>query len=155
LIEVMLAVFVISICLLGVLKLMSTSQRSLTDSLGSLQAQASGEELLQQIRLMRWDQGSVPGVQMSLTGVPLPQVTSAFPPTPRVALEHWSGYTDVDNSRLPFGPFTRSVQVRFVRLNPRNNLVVNHNPQHRKRVTVQVTSRHSTATVTSVFYNLP
>jgi prepilin-type N-terminal cleavage/methylation domain-containing protein len=153
LVELMIAVFVISICLLGVLKLMNRSQRSLTESEGSLQAQSSGEALMQQIRQTRWNAGSVPGARLLL--ITPPSVTAPVPrPNPPQALEDWNGYEDTDDSRGAFGPFRRSVRVEFVRLAGRN-LRPTSTPQHRKMVTVTVRGKTASTTITSVFYNLP
>jgi type II secretory pathway pseudopilin PulG len=153
LIEAMIAFMVTSICLMGVIKLMSKSQRSLTQSIGSLQAQASAEELLQQIRLMRWDRGSVPGTRMALT-VP-PRVTSTSCAAP-VGVEDWNGCPGlIDNSRPAFGPFQLRVRVDFVDFDVAGNLFIPPGASHRKRVTVTAFGRTSTATITSIFYNLP
>lgn len=153
LVEALIAFMVTSICLMGVIKLMSKSQRSLTQSIGSLQAQASAEERLQQIRLMRWDRGSIPGIRMDLTAPPTLTSVSCSAP---VAVEDWNGCPDlVDNSRPAFGPFRHQVRVDFVDLDATGNLVLSAGPTHRKRVTVTAAGRTSTATITSIFYNLP
>jgi hypothetical protein len=156
LVEVLMAVVVVSLCVVGLIKLMSTSQVSLTQSIGSLKAQASAEDLLQQIRLMRWDNMMSPTATapMPLTG-PVPTVTCGIC-TPRVAVEHWNNYSDVDTSRAPYGTFQRTVRVRFVDIDPTTSeLIPVAGPTHRKQVTVTAVGRTSTATVTSVFYNLP
>lgn len=153
LVETMLAVLVTSICLLGLLKLLSTSNRTLVQSMGSLQAQASAEDLMQRIRLMRWDEGSVPGLQMNLAGPPIPKVVSP-PVADRTALEHWSDYADVDASRGIYGTFNRNVRVEFVQFSG-NKLITSTTPSHRKKVTVWAVGRTSSATITSVFYNIP
>ena len=90
LIEAMLAVLVVAICLLGVIKLMSNSQKSLTQSAGSLQAQASAEELLQRIRLMRLDRGSIPGIRMTMAGPPGPTTIHDLT-IPGLAVANWNG----------------------------------------------------------------
>ena len=149
----MLAVIVCGICLLGIVKLMSNSQRSLTQSLGSLQAQASAEELLQQIRLMKWDRGSVPGTRMSMAAPP--SVTSGSCTDP-IAVEDWNGCPDlVDNSRPAYGPFRRTVRVVFLALDAGGRLVESPTATDRKGVTVTAEGRTFSATITSVFYNLP
>lgn len=154
LVEALISFLVVSICLMGLVKLMSSSQRSITQSVGSLQAQASAEEILQQIRLMRWDRNSTPGVRMDITATP-PSLTSVSCTTP-VAVEDWNGCPGlVDNSRDPYGPFQRQVRVRFLRFDAAGNLVPSATPTDRKEVTVTAAGRTSTATITSIFYNLP
>jgi prepilin-type N-terminal cleavage/methylation domain-containing protein len=154
LIEVLLAVFVTSICLLGIVKLMSTSQVSMTQSIGSLQAQASAEALMQQIRLMRWDAGMPATGQMPLGGPPIPRVTCGVCSPPRLAVEDWSGFTDTDPQH---GGVNRSVEIRFVDIDPVSGELIPavSPPTHRKQVTITAVGRTSTATITSVFYNLP
>lgn len=159
LIETMIAVIVVAIALLGVIKLMSTNQRSLTESMANLQAQASAEELVQNIRFMQWDANSPQTGQMLLVGgafIPRVDCAGNCPNVgARTGIEHWSQHVDVDRSRQAYGDFNRRVRVRFVELDAANQFVVSVMPTHRKEVTVWAVGRNSSATITSVFYNLP
>lgn len=159
LIETMIAVIVVAVSLLGVIKLMSTNQRSLTESMASLQAQASAEELLQNIRQMKWDENSPNIGRMLLVGGPsIPSVVCAGPcpaVSARTGIEHWSKHKDDDESRPPYGPFKRRVRVRFLDMDANGQLVVSAVATHRKEVTIWAIGRISSATITSVFYNLP
>jgi Tfp pilus assembly protein PilV len=160
LVEVLMAVVVVSLCVVGLIKLMSTSQVSLTQSIGSLKAQASAEDLLQQIRLMRWDNMMSPTATapMPLTG-PVPTVTCGICTPPRgrwntgITIRTWTP------PGPPYGTFQRTVRVRFVDIDPTTSeLIPVAGPTHRKRgrgSRVTAVGRTSTATVTSVFYNLP
>lgn len=155
LVEVLLTVLVTSICLLGIIKLMATSGRSLTESMGNLQTQASAEDLLQEIRLMRWDENMPPTGRMNITAFPLPRVECTLC-TPRTALEHWSSYEGWDDSRPEFGRIRRTVTVRFADLDPATGrFFFPDTPTHRKAVFVTAAGRTSTSTISSVFYNLP
>jgi prepilin-type N-terminal cleavage/methylation domain-containing protein len=158
LIEVMLAVVVTSIALLAVMKLMSGTQRSLTTSMASLQAQASAEALIQSIRRMRWDENSPATGQMSLIGNPLPSATCGSCPSvaDRTAIEHWAKHKDWDKTRPLYGDFRRTVRIRFLDFDvATRRFVPTITPTHRKEVTVWAVGRNSSATITSVFYNLP
>ncbi len=155
LIEVMVTVVVTSICLLGLLKLYGTSGRSLTMSMGSLQAAASAEDLLETIQQMRWDRFSTTGVAMDINGAN-PASVSRDPEDPKVALEDWADFTEPDNTpRGKWGPFQRSVTVEFVELDGANTFVPTGNRTHRKRVTVTTKSASASASISAVFCNLP
>jgi prepilin-type N-terminal cleavage/methylation domain-containing protein len=155
LVEVLLAVLVTSICLLGIIKLMATSGRSMTESMGNLQTQASAEDLLQEIRLMRWDDNMPPIGRMDITVSPLPRVDCIIC-TPRTALEHWSFFSGWDDSRPEYGRIRRTVTVQFVDQDPTTGgLVFSPSPTDRKAVIVTAAGRTSTSTISSVFYNLP
>lgn len=151
--EVMLIVTVVAISLLSLLKLMSTSTRALTETMVNLNAQASAEDLLQQIRLMRWDQLSRPGVRVDLTTTPSAEIVCTTCNIPRQTIEDWWNYSDTDPARPRF---LRRVRVEFVRLRG-DRLVKSNKRRDRKRVTVWAwdPTGTSSATVTSVFYNLP
>lgn len=166
LVEVMVAVAVIAFCLLGIIKLMASSQKGLVQSLGSLQAQASAENLLQQIRQMKWDTKSQPGQRASLDGTPLPTVRDncdnpVEPKENRKSIADWNCYKDTDVS-LNTGDFNRTVRVDFVDL-VGDRIVATNNVTDRKRVTVTarpVTKKGSfrdvqDSTLTAIFYNLP
>lgn len=159
LIETMIAVIVVAVSLLGVLKLMSTNQRSVTESMAGLQAQASAEELLQSIRKMNWDEHSPTTGQMPLAGGAfIPKVKCSGPcpsVSARTGIEHWSQHSDNDNSRPIYGRFRRRVRVRFLDRDANGQFFESAVPTHRKEVTIWAVGRNSSATLTSVFYNLP
>ena len=160
LIEVMLAVAVVAIALLGVIKLMSTTQRGLVKSAASLQAQASAEDLMQKIRQMKWDSKSQPGVVADLNTAPLPSVRDncSGASSTKTAVEDWNCYKDIDSSRPEFGIFSRTVKVEFVSFDG-SSFIPTSSATDRKRVTVTATGpafeKVQSATVTAVFYNLP
>lgn len=164
LVETMIAVFVVSICLLGVVKLMSGNQTQITTSIGDLQTLASAEELFHRISRMKWDANSpASGGVMLLTGAPAPRIdcAGACPDIAnRTAVEHWSGHIDyLDTTRSNF-KIKQTVQVNFVRLDMTGKIYVSSTPTDRKAVVVTayrdtVNGRKSTATVSGIFYNLP
>lgn len=152
LIELMLASFVVGIALLSLLRLTSTSQKSLTTGLQSLHAQSSADELLVTIGQTKWDRNKPDGAQMDLTGTP-PQISRTG--GPRDCIERYFDYRRMDTTRAPFGPFLRKVKIDFVEMDASGNLVAVPGPTNRKRVIVTAAGRESTGTATAIFYNLP
>ncbi len=153
LIELMLASFVVGIALLSLLRLTSTSQKSLTTGLQSLHAQSSADELLVTIGQTKWDRNKPDGAQMDLIGPPAP--VNSRTGGPLDCIERYNNYNVMDNSRAPFGPFRRRVRVDFVDMDAGGTLVHVTGPTHRKRVIVTAAGRQSTGTATAIFYNLP
>lgn len=153
LIELMITSFVVGIALLALLRLTSTGQQGLTTNVEGLHAQSSADELLVAIGRTNWDRNKPDGVQMNIFGPPAAVISRTGGPMD--CIEMYNGFSDIDNSRAPFGPFRRRVRVDFVGMGPDDTLVPVAGPEHRKRVIVTAVGKVSTGTATAVFYNLP
>lgn len=149
LLEVVVAVFIITPILIFLLKLFLQNVRGVTESWDETKAISSTQRLMDQIRTMKWD-------ELTSVGSTIPTASASFPLGPDAG-ESLSDYDDVDDWN-GFNPdpvtaeYRRFVIVDYVDVDAAGKVTLATGRSDFKRVTVQVTNRGGRPFVLSVIF---